>query len=130
MLARQLAENGQVAAPTGTMSIKLMADLSRITGKEVALVRVNGQRVLQIGVSATETHATGVTRVIAHTHPNHFYNFSYFRGQPSDLSSMLKLKANYGARSSVIIGPRSFVTGSVKAVRVSIEQSMKFHGLK
>ena len=68
--SRQLLLHGQVLAPRGTMSAQLLGDITRATGREVALLRLKtGQRVLRLG-NAREVSFQGASRVIAHTHPS------------------------------------------------------------
>jgi len=87
-----------------------MAEITRMTEREVALLRVpGGQRVLMIG-GKNYVDVTEATRVIAHTHPSGVLEFS-----EDDIRTLLKKS---GQKSSVVISP----SGEGKRLAVPLEE--------
>ncbi len=95
---RRLEMGAHIEVPAGTKGIlTMMSDLSVVSGKEVALVRLqSGRRVLMMG-SAGRVNVKGATRIIAHTHPEGSLRFS---------SPDVRVLQSRGQHSSVIISPR------------------------
>jgi RHS repeat-associated protein len=95
-LIREL-RRGDVLMHRGTASAELMGELTRATGREVALIRrTDGARVLRLGVE-DEVRGLGAARIIAHTHPSNILRLS--RGDI--LSFWHQLPSQ---RSTVIVG--------------------------
>ncbi|MBI5409202.1 MAG: VCBS repeat-containing protein [Nitrospirae bacterium] len=91
------------------MSARLMADITKKTGKEVALLRIDGKRVLRIGEPG-EVSAKGAQRIIAHTHPKGSLRFSHkyeYDPKTRELTQYgdVPVLRNLGQRSSLIITP-------------------------
>jgi hypothetical protein len=57
------------SVPSGQINSGIMAELQHFTGDEFALVRAQGERLLVRGGLGNVQLPTGVTRIIAHTHP-------------------------------------------------------------
>lgn len=76
-----------------------MSDLTRVSGNEVALLRMqSGRRIIRMGGPTSVPVGRYVDRVIAHTHPSGRLKYS-----GADLRTLRGL----GQRSSVIIDPRA-----------------------
>jgi hypothetical protein len=88
---------GDVAMPSGAASAKLMGELTRATGREVALLRLtDGSRVMRLGATGSVS-GEGAARIIAHTHPSNILRLS--TGDISTFWSTLPKQ-----RSTVIVG--------------------------
>ena len=108
---------GDVPMPSGAASGKMMGELTTATGREVALLRVDGVRILRLGTS-DGVFAGDASRVIAHTHPSgilKFSNFGFEGGAPlGDIPSFQTFQPNQV--TSVLISP------SGQGVRLPIPQ--------
>ncbi|MFT3700337.1 MAG: DUF4157 domain-containing protein [Kofleriaceae bacterium] len=90
-----LNRDGQLPMPNGKASVKMMADITAATGKEVALVRLkDGKRVLLMGHEHHVDVPEG-SKIIAHTHPNGDLQLSF--------EDEMALHAR-GQKTSVLIG--------------------------
>ena len=88
--------NGDVSIGKGGKSVKLMGELSAITGKEVALLRlIDGTLVWRLG-DAASVPLDKVATVIAHVHPSGVLEFS-----PADQKAI----GGLGYKSSVLVDP-------------------------
>jgi hypothetical protein len=95
---QRLKLGADIEIPAGTKGIRtMMSDLTRVSGNEVALLRMrSGRRVLRMGGPKSVPLGRFVDRVIAHTHPGGRLKFSQ-----ADLLALRRLRQ----RSSVIIDP-------------------------
>jgi RHS repeat-associated protein len=92
----QVLQQGDKEIPKGTAwgITQLMAEITAGTGREAALLRVDGKRLLRLGGPQSFSGADA-SRVIAHTHPSGVLEFSggdlaAFRSfQPRQRTSML-----------------------------------------
>ena len=107
-LVDRLVAGEDVEMTRGTVTVDLMAAVTRVTGREVALVRIiGGRRVLRLGTTTTVS-TDRVVSVIAHTHPGGSLWFS-----PADVAEL----GGMGARSNVLVGPDGI------AARLAVEPS-------
>jgi hypothetical protein len=101
-LIRQL-QQGDVHMPSGSMSAKLMGELTTATGREVGLIRVDGRRLLRMG-DADSIFMGDAQRVIGHTHPSGVLRFSgEVGGRSGDIPSFMQFQPMQ--KSSLLIGP-------------------------
>ncbi len=99
----RLLQQGDVAAPAGTVNRQLLGELTVATGREVGLIRVENQRVLRLG-GPDSINLADAKRVIAHTHPSGDLRFSgRLGGQTGDIPAFREFQPRQ--RSSVLIGP-------------------------
>jgi len=97
-----LLRQGDVVMPSGSMTASLMGDLTSATGREVALLRVDGVRVLRLG-GPQEFRGFDASRVIAHTHPSGILELS-----GGDIQSFQMFQP--AQRSTVLVGPSGAAT--------------------
>ena len=89
--------------PSGSMSAKLMGELTTATGREVGLIRVDGRRLLRMG-DADSIFMGDAQRVIGHTHPSGVLRFSgEVGGRSGDIPSFMQFQPKQ--KSSLLIGP-------------------------
>lgn len=89
--------------PPGSVSARLMGELTVATGREVALIRIGNQRWLRLGKSDGVV-VFDADRVIAHTHPSGELRFSV--GPDSDMAVFTDPRWNLTKqKSSVLIAP-------------------------
>ncbi len=106
-LIRRL-EEGDVLAPSGSMSAKLMGELTVGTGREVGLIRVDGRRILRLG-SIDSIDMQDAEFVIAHTHPSGILQLSgRVGGSNGDIPAFLMYQPHQG--STLLIGPSGDVS--------------------
>ena len=102
-----LRDEGQVVAPRGSMSARIMGEISAEARAEVGLFRLQtGERVLVMGEPHSIAIRPGTQRIIAHTHPSGILQFS-----EADIAAL----AARGQRSSVLID----LLGRASRLRVS-----------
>ena len=107
----EIATRGEIPLPVQERDFAirhLMADITSVTGHEVALLRLkDGNRVLRLGSEGGVGFTDDIKRIIAHTHPSSVLEFS-----SSDVRFLKELQQ----RSSVLIDPVSTmgVRNSVK----------------
>jgi RHS repeat-associated protein len=90
-----LRNEGQVVAPRGSMSARIMGEISAGARAEVGLFRLRtGERILVMGGPGSVAIPPGTQRIIAHTHPSGILQFS-----EADIAAL----AARGQRSSVLI---------------------------
>jgi hypothetical protein len=83
---------------------QVLADLTAVTGKEVALLILpGGRQIIRVGTSSSRVSAKGATEIVAHTHPNGFLMLSDDAAKAAAADT--KQLAARGQYQTYLVGP-------------------------
>ena len=106
-LISRLRQGRDVEVPLGSMSTKLMGELTVASEREVALLRIGGKRYLRLGIVDEFGHGVLIAdadRVVAHSHVSGELRFSV--GPDSDMAVITNPVYNLTKqKSSVLVAP-------------------------